>query len=377
MSSLSNTTRNRGCSPDPVAPVMKPAAKDQHMKSRMAPTTVSPRVREARRDLLEGIVDFTMKHDLEVTSANLAAICNALSGSNVQLAEAFVAREIAGEPIDQRWLDTVIRLDPDANDRLVELDNLMDRLEYSLMRFGQTARTAADETSDQRGALDAQITRMDEASGPRAADVARVIDLSRAMLENIKRVESAMVASQGETEALRENLAKARMEADIDHLTRLPNRRAFERRLIAESERAISSGATINVAFCDIDHFKAVNDIHGHEAGDRVLCAVAATLKSAAGDHCFVARHGGEEFVLLFCGLDSDAAFRKLDAMRRAMAAKQLMNRETGRPFGKVTFSGGLARMTDHKNPRDALAKADAALYEAKQSGRNRIIATA
>ncbi|MEM7701636.1 MAG: GGDEF domain-containing protein [Pseudomonadota bacterium] len=336
--------------------------------------TSSPRVREARLDLLESISSFAMKHDLDVTSANLAAICNALSGANAPLAEAFTMREISGDPVDQRWLDSVVRLDPDTNDRLKELDKLMDQLEYSLIRFGQTARSAADETSDQRGALGAQINAMDQANGS-PADVSRVIDLSRTILENIQRVESAMVKSQAETESLRENLAKARMEADVDHLTRLPNRRAFERRLASETKRAHSNDVPLCVAFCDVDHFKAVNDTHGHEAGDRILCAVASTLNSVASEDCFVARHGGEEFVLMFYGLQKGAAFEKFDGVRRAMALKQLMNRETGKPFGKVTFSGGIALVNDFEDPRAALAAADEALYDAKQTGRNKIVA--
>ena len=381
MSFLPNFNRNRRSRED-AAPssqaVSHSALDDGAPEADQAPSsskmtrTISPLVREARRDLLEGIADFAMKHDLDVTGANLAAICNALSGSSSELAEAFVAREISGEPIDQRWLDSVVRLDPDTNDRIAELDTLMDQLEYSLIRFGQTARSAADETSDQRGALGAQISELGNPNGG-PADVSRVIDLSRTMLESIEKVEDAMVKSQAETESLRQNLAKARMEADVDHLTRLPNRRAFERRLVSESERARVNSTPLCVAFCDVDHFKAVNDTHGHEAGDRILCAVASLLNSVASDDCFVARHGGEEFVLLFYGLEKDAALQKFDGVRRAMALKQLMNRETGRPFGKVTFSGGLALVNDYADPRTALERADAALYEAKAAGRNRI----
>ncbi|MDJ0979162.1 MAG: GGDEF domain-containing protein [Erythrobacter sp.] len=339
--------------------------------------SATPRTRDARSDLLNRIADFIMRHDLDVTSANLAVLCNALSGSNTPLAEAFVQREISGQPIDQRWLNTLVRLDPDARDRLAELDALMDQLEYTLIRFGQTAKSAVDETHDQRGALDAQVGELDAgALGDMSApEMSCVIELSRTMLSSIVRLENAMVKSQEEAENLRENLAKARMEADIDHLTRLPNRRAFERRLTTVTAQAHAKGEPLCVAFCDIDHFKDINDRHGHEAGDRILCAVASTLNRLAGDDCFVARHGGEEFVLLFYGLSKDAALDKLNGVRRAMAAKQLMNRETGRPFGKLTFSGGLAEVADPNNPRSALARADAALYEAKEAGRNRIVA--
>lgn len=342
-----------------------------------ADSNASPRVRAARRDLLERIAEFALRHDLEVTGSNLAVICNALSGSNGELAEVFAAREISGEPIDQRWLNTLERLEPGSNARHAELEALMDQLEYSLIRFAQTAKSAADETSDQRGVLDAQISAMGQLGslGESGAEMARVIELSRAMLQSIDQVQNAMERSQAETASLRDNLAKARIEADVDHLTRLPNRRAFERRLASASQRAREQGEALCVAFCDIDHFKAVNDTHGHDAGDRVLCAVAGMLNTLASEDCFVARHGGEEFVVLFQGVELDTAHGRLDGVRRAMAYKQLINRDTGRPFGKVTFSGGLAQVGAPEQARDALERADAALYEAKAQGRNRIVA--
>ncbi|MFN4020943.1 MAG: diguanylate cyclase domain-containing protein [Erythrobacter sp.] len=334
------------------------------------------RAKEARRALLARIGEFIETHDLAVTASNLAAICGGLSGSHPELAQAFAAREIAGEPIDQRWLDTLGRLDPDNHSRIAELETLMDKLEYSLMRFAQTARSAQSETSDHRGALGAQIEAMATAdlSPAVAGELAQVLDLSRTMLTRIEQVESAMARSQEETERLRENLAKARMEADVDHLTGLPNRRAFERRLVSAAIEARAKGEVLSLAFCDVDRFKLINDTHGHEAGDRVLCAVAATLNEYAGDSCFVARHGGEEFVLLFYGMDKEAARVKLDAIRRAQAARQLINRDTGKPFGKVTFSGGVAEVTEDSETRSALTRADTALYRAKEEGRNRVV---
>jgi len=339
------------------------------------------RARQTRRDLLERVAYFMLRHDLEVTGCNLAAVCNALSGSNGRLAEAVAAREMSGDPIDQRWLDTVARLDPDTGERMNELETLMDQLEYSLMRFSQSARNAHEETSDHRDTLDAQLLAMREGLDPRMqaergeGDVDRVITLSRAMLERIEQVEISMKRSEAESEQLRENLAKARLEANVDHLTRLPNRRAFERTLISAVQRAQATGRDLCVAFCDVDRFKAVNDRHGHDAGDRVLVSIAATLSMHANNECFVARHGGEEFVLLFYDQDIDDAWRKLDGMRRAQAAKTLIDRKTGKPFGRITFSGGLTQIRSLDDAREALARADAALYEAKNSGRNRIVA--
>ncbi len=363
-----------------------PRDKSAHRQGNMAETNAAPqpsgsRAREERRELLERIGEFAIKHDLEVSGGNLAVICGALSGSNGKLAEALAAREIAGEPIDQRWIDTLARLDPESNDRMSELEKLMDRLEYSMMRFAQTAKSAQDETSDGREALGAQIDAIATAANPDqggaaedSVTVSDVIELSRAMLARIEQVETAMERSQAETQELRSSLAKARSEADVDHLTRLPNRRAFERRFASAANEAREKKEPLCVAFCDVDHFKAINDTHGHDAGDRILVAIASTLNEIANDECFVSRHGGEEFVLLFYGFDKDAAWRKLDGVRRVMASKQLMNRETGKPFGRITFSGGIAEVTEDSDSRSALSRADAALYQAKASGRNRII---
>jgi len=96
-------------------------------------------------------------------------------------------------------------------------------------------------------------------------------------------------------------------------------------------------------------------------------------LRGDGGRGVLTARHGGEEFVLLFEGLGKDAARARLDAIRRALAARVLMNRDTGQPFGKITFSGGVAEVAEDADTRGALARADAALYRAKQQGRNRI----
>jgi diguanylate cyclase len=327
------------------------------------------RADEARRALMERIGDFIIQHDLPVSAQNLATICGGLSGSHPELAQAFAAREMAGEPIDQRWLDTLARLDPDGHARIAEVETLMDKLEYALMRFAQTTRSAHSETSDHRASIGHQIEAM---AAP--ADIAQVLDLSRAMLARIEQVEAAMVRSEAESEKLRESLAKARLEADVDHLTRLPNRRAFERRLVSAAIEARAKREPLSLGFCDVDHFKSINDRHGHEAGDRVLCAIASTLSEYAGDGCFVGRHGGEEFVVLFYGMDKDAARLRLDVIRAAQAGRQLMNRETGQPFGRITFSGGVAEVTENADTRSALARADAALYRAKEEGRNRVI---
>lgn len=197
--------------------------------------------------------------------------------------------------------------------------------------------------------------------------VATLVALTRAMAERTKAVEQQLTAARDETQQLKAKLAEAGEEARSDPLTGLPNRRAFEEKL-AELER---SNARLSLAICDIDHFKRVNDTYGHAVGDRVIKAVAHTLR----DHCagnMVARIGGEEFVVIFPGLEPEAAAEILDVARDMLGARYFKLRETDQPLGKVTFSGGVA-LGHHPDGTPALQRADALLYAAKNGGRDQV----
>jgi diguanylate cyclase len=201
--------------------------------------------------------------------------------------------------------------------------------------------------------------------------VATLVAITRAMAERTKTVEDQLTAARDETQQLKVKLAEAGEEARSDPLTGLPNRRAFEEKL-AELERI---NANLSLAICDIDHFKRVNDNYGHAVGDRVLKAVAHTLR----DYCagnMVARIGGEEFVVLFPGLAPDAAGQILDEARDILGARHFKLRETDQPLGQVTFSGGVAHCR-HPDGTSALQRADALLYAAKNGGRNQIFCEA
>jgi diguanylate cyclase (GGDEF)-like protein len=155
--------------------------------------------------------------------------------------------------------------------------------------------------------------------------------------------------------------------ATQDSLTGADNRRAMEEeleRVVAAHRRA---AAPLSLAIMDLDHFKRVNDSAGHEAGDRVLQAFAELLRdnTRRGDHFF--RFGGEEFVLLLPGADAGALQAIGDKLRESIAAGL---HHAGTP---VTISIGAAELRAEETWQDWLARADAALYRAKQGGRNRV----
>jgi len=161
-----------------------------------------------------------------------------------------------------------------------------------------------------------------------------------------------------------------RRQADTDGLTGLLNRRAW-RVLAADAiAKARRDGQTAAVLMLDIDHFKAINDRWGHEAGDRALQTVAKVLRECARRNDLLCRYGGEEFCLLLVGVD-DASVRDVDDRLRSALHRQATT-ETGTTLG---FSSGLAVLRDDDaDIQSLLRRADLALYEAKAAGRGRLI---
>jgi diguanylate cyclase (GGDEF)-like protein len=159
---------------------------------------------------------------------------------------------------------------------------------------------------------------------------------------------------------LERQAGQVRELARRDELTGLPNRRAWNDELPRALELARRDGRPVSVAILDLDHFKAFNDSYGHPAGDRLLKSAAAAWHGELRKVDILARYGGEEFVVLLpdAGLDESR-----QVLVRALAAT---------PLGQ-TFSAGVVVWDGAETSDELIARADAALYEAKAAGRNRI----
>ena len=171
------------------------------------------------------------------------------------------------------------------------------------------------------------------------------------------------------TEQLEEANRKLEELSFVDSLTDIGNRRQFERMLDLEWRRAVRSASPLSLIIADIDHFKAFNDTHGHQAGDRCLRDVATLMDAIvqrAGDQ--VARYGGEEFAAMLPETDAQGAVAIAERMRQAVEGLETQG-------GRVTVSFGVATIiaTDASSPNALVAAADAALYEAKRAGRNAV----
>lgn len=326
---------------------------------------------QASRETLGQIGDFLLQHRLPVDGETLAFALDLVTSRDPCLPGLVKRRLRDREPLTREWIDTV--REQRATDDAQTLDELRKRLEKSVLDFTQTTRDARSATSDYRSALRSHVDELDGV-GAAGAVITELANVAKAMLDRTQEIEQQMARSERETRSLQRRLDEARRNAELDHLTGLPNRRAFEGLLASEYSEARRLRDALCVAFCDIDKFKSINDLHGHDAGDRVLRLVAKTLAEISDDRCHVARHGGEEFVVLFRGKTLKEAHAVLDATREGLASRRLVNRATDTPFGQVSFSGGLADVFAYSDPRTALKAADEALYLAKDQGRNRIV---
>lgn len=167
---------------------------------------------------------------------------------------------------------------------------------------------------------------------------------------------------------LSQSVDRLRSEADLDHLTGLANRRRFRAALAREVERFRRYGTPCALLLLDIDFMKSINDEHGHPFGDVVIRHIAQKLTQVSRDTDTAARLGGEEFALLLAGVDAEKAEK---AAQRLLA---ILSGELIEGVRRVTVSIGLAGCPEHANSERTLyAASDAALYIAKNAGRNRV----
>ncbi len=211
--------------------------------------------------------------------------------------------------------------------------------------------------------LEGLLGTMDQHQKQRDAREQEVATRLKSLSERVAHMEQ-------EAQGFREHLEVQRQKAMIDPLTGLPNRAAWSERLEHEIKQWQQHGNTLSLAMLDLDHFKRINDNYGHLAGDKVLKIIATVLRKRLRGSDFIARFGGEEFVLLLPATPPAVGAKLLETLRAAIEAC---------PFHfkgervTITVSMGLATFRAGEHSDLVLKRADQALYRAKNAGRNRV----
>ncbi len=350
------------------APASLPGGIDRVAAWFRRPSDPDPRQdeRAARRARYDEIGEFLFANDLELSAANFELARAYLDGSDAALVRSV-----------QNVIDRRGRIGDRDVSRIAErraAAQMPDTLGMLARELEGKVAECLAAVNDSTASTSLYSTALDEAADQMAADPAaayrRLLEVTLDVAETTRRIGGRLERTRRDTRQLRAALDEARRAAEEDHLTGMPNRRGFYSRVEEAVERGTSGLA---IALCDIDNFKAVNDQHGHETGDRVLRFVARLLRDALPRQVYVARYGGEEFVCLFEGVDVDRAVAMLDRVREKLGDRLLRDQTSDVPIGKITFSAGIAALGD--DTATALRAADEALYFAKKAGKDRVVA--
>ncbi|WP_372941497.1 diguanylate cyclase domain-containing protein [Shewanella sp.] len=225
-----------------------------------------------------------------------------------------------------------------------------------------------DNITELKTQLTIQLSSLRDALSRKEALEQREQAILRKSIESMRKELNAM---SNEANSYKEKLFEHQKLNLLDPLTQLANRTALEDRMEQEYRNHLRFKSPLWIAVTDIDHFKAINDNFGHSTGDKTLQVIAMALKNSLRDSEFVARYGGEEFVLLLPGITDEHISLMLNRVREKI--KNIPFKFKNQRI-TVTLSIGAAQVMENETLEEAFERADAALYQAKNNGRDRVV---
>jgi diguanylate cyclase len=329
------------------------------------------------RDTAFATIDGLTGLGLAPTPTNYSVWHSHISGENPGLSRSIqelVARAI---PITDEMLSDFWRrfcapaMDPavvtDAGERL---GRVMASIAESISGAGAATSGFTDALARFGDEIVAAVRMPDMAAVMREATRRMLVETKR-MVEGTRGLDADLRGASREVQALRNDLEEARRQAMSDPLTSVANRKAFDERLAREMAAASASGSDLALLLLDIDHFKRFNDSFGHVIGDEALKLVAQTLVAGVKGRDMVARYGGEEFAVILPATSLVHALGLANGLGAAVKGRRMLLKSTGRDLGRITVSLGVACYRPGESASDLVRRADAALYAAKDRGRD------
>jgi diguanylate cyclase len=330
--------------------------------------------RERGAEALRTALGYMGQHDACCNPTTFAVWYEYAAGMNARLSRALdgclrTEPRLGDETIRRLYRDHIAEPDQGA----------MQQISTELQRVMSGVAENATSTGERAGAFGDQIDGLAVALKSRdPAALAPLLDRALASAAQMKDaaqvLEQQVAASRLEIEHLRADLTRARDEALLDPLTQVLNRKGFDQQLDALLLQEPGPTLSHGLIMIDIDHFKRVNDTHGHVLGDQVIQGLATILRDCVADRDHrVARYGGEEFAILLPHSSVADGLRLAETVRRRAKEMKIRDRRTQQVVLSVTVSAGVAAMRRGDDPSSWIARADGALYGSKQAGRDRV----
>lgn len=297
-----------------------------------------------------------------------------VAGINPRLKAAVEERLKKGERLDEETTDALFR------QFIAEIDEEeAERISASFERIMSDMAASTTQADTQASEFSSHLENWSEAlskqgcSSSLGAEISSLLDETRDMQSAVSHLQARLYASNEEIEALKQEVVRAREEAISDALTGLANRKGLDDELARCLSQALETDTHPSLMIADIDLFKRVNDTYGHLFGDKVIRAVAHVIRQNVKGKDTASRYGGEEFVVLLPDTPPEGAAKVAETIRNAVENSRIKNAENGDIIGKVTLSFGVTSFRPGDTASSLIERADKALYQSKQNGRNRV----
>jgi len=254
-----------------------------------------------------------------------------------------------GEVVDKQLLD--------------EVDQILNSVAQKTSQLAESLNARNEEMRITVG----DLSRSEE-KGTMMKLLGTILTTTDAILTTTGDAYDGLIVTRQALDQIKTELQETRRLVQEDALTGAQNRRGMEASLHREVSRSHRHGHKLTVSMLDIDHFKKINDKHGHDAGDQVLVHLTTLMRSVLRESDILARYGGEEFLVILPDTDVNGAQFMLDRLQKVVASTPLQYRDKRIPFA---FSGGVAQLQPKEKAQPLVIRVDAALYEAKRAGRN------
>jgi len=325
-------------------------------------------------EYLRQVIPMLSRQKLPPTPINYAVFYSYLSGSSQALNDV-----IDGFFNQKKTLSLAVMLElhekyVNGTATLAQQEKIQKSLEKVL---AETNNEVQQIGSDAQGFDDCITKHADtllDTADPTAASIIlqQILQDTRDMVRSNKDMQTRVQETNNEIIKVKAELESVKATAEKDALTGLKNRGAFDRAM-NDVVYADKQKDTALIMF-DIDHFKRINDNFGHLVGDRVIRYVSALLLQIIGKDKHVARFGGEEFAIILQDESQESLTALCNKVRIAMGNSKLQRKDSGETIGKVTLSAGITSLNTDDSVETFIERADKALYEAKETGRNKVI---
>ncbi len=317
-----------------------------------------------RRTLLPALPKF---YDLFYTYA---------SGTNIELNNKLNDKLSTGDNLTIQFAEGLYSEFLSSNGVEDRLSSVTDEILDSISNIHTTIDKARTNNNNYTEMLDDTVADLKEDNDQETVSklTIKLLEMTKQVQEANLTLENELASAKSDISSLKDEVDEVRQDSLLDPLTKIDNRKSFDRFLEVAIDSAEESGKSLSLVMIDIDHFKKFNDTWGHQTGDQVLRLVGSTLRSGTREEDLAARYGGEEFALILVDTDLEQACIVAEKIRKSIKNRKLHKRSTNENLGCITVSSGVATFRSGDSAETLVERSDVCLYAAKHAGRNRVI---